>query len=208
LTGWIWGSAAALYLLFRLFYDNQRGPLTQAEVDHYMTQAEQAGADAVNDPAIVRAFLEADDGREFVMVNLVRVGPGEVAHPETGAPTTGQAMMQRYAKTFMPGLMKRGGHPAIVTRKIAGYVDAWHVPPDPGWNIVGFMRYRSRRDMIQMATDPRFKNIHKFKIAGTAETFSFPTQTVLRAFIGPRIWVGLVLALIAALLQIALAPRA
>lgn len=38
-----------------------------------------------------------------------------------------------------PRLLKHGGHPALATRKVGGYVDAWMVEPDPGWSIVGFM---------------------------------------------------------------------
>ena len=33
MSGWmIWGSALALYVLFRLWYDNWRGPLSKAEI--------------------------------------------------------------------------------------------------------------------------------------------------------------------------------
>ncbi len=92
-----------------------------------------------------------------------------------------------------------GGHPALAARKIGGYVDAWHVEPDPGWTIMGYTRYRSRRDMAKLAIDPRFQSLHKFKIAGTAETFSFPTHPFLTLYIGPRIWVALTIALVAAL---------
>ncbi len=96
--------------------------------------------DELNDIATIRAVLEDDDGREFIMVNLVRYAPGPIAHPETSAPTTGAALMQTDARTFVRGLLRYGGHPALATRKVAGYVDAWQVPPDPGWSVVGFMR--------------------------------------------------------------------
>jgi hypothetical protein len=199
---WAWVSAAALYAVFRFYYDNRGGRLTPAEIDHYMAEGASHGADAVNDLGIVRGFLEQDDGREFVMVNLVRLQPGLVPHPDTGVPTPATELMQLYSKTFVKGLIRYGGHPAIATRKVGGYVDAWLVPPDPGWNIVGFMRYRSRRDMIRMATDPGFKDIHKFKIAAVAETFSFPTQPFLRLYVGPRVWVGLLLVQGASVAQI------
>jgi hypothetical protein len=176
-TWWPWACAAALYALFRLWYDNWRGKLTPAEIETFMhraaTQREARGGEDVNDPAVIRAFLEADDGREFVMLNLVRIAPG------------------------LP--IRRGGHPAIVARKVGGYVDAWGVAPDPGWDIVGFMRYRSRRDLMILATDSRFKDIHQFKLAGISGTFSFPTQPWLNLFVGPRLWLGLLLALAAAL---------
>ena len=198
-----WLPAVAAYVLFLLWYQNWRGPLTRAEIDAFMAEARVQDAGKTNDLDIVRAFLEKDDGREFVMLNLVRIAPGMVADPETGAPTPGRVLMNRYSTPFIKRLILRGGHPAIVARKVGGYVDAWHVAPDPGWTIMGYMRYRSRRDMAKLAFDPRFRDIHKFKIAGTAETFSFPTQPMLTLFVGPRIWVPLALALMAAVANLA-----
>ena len=201
---WLWAGALAVYALFRAWYDNWRGPLKPAEIEAVMARIEAGKSAEYNDPAILRAFLEADDGREFFMFNLVKIATGEAPHPETGAPTPRQRLMQRYTQTFMPALLARGGHPALAARKIAGYVDAWKVGPDPGWSIIGYMRYRSRRDMIAMATHPKFQDIHDFKIAGTAETFSFPTRPILLLLAPPRLWVALVLLLIAAFIQIAL----
>jgi len=42
-----------------------------------------------------------------------------------------------------------------------------------------------------------------FKIAAMPNTFSFPTQPMLSLYAGPRVWVALVLALIAALVHLA-----
>lgn len=200
----MWLIAAVLYGCFLLYYDNWRGRLTRDEIDAFMAAAEAQGEGELNDLAVVRKFLEEDDGREFVMVNLVKVPDGVVEDPDTGKPTSAENMMRVYSKEFMPRLLRRGGHPALVTRKVGGYVDAWMVDPDPGWTIVGFMRYRSRRDMMKMVVDPAFEDTHKYKILGVAETFSFPSQPFLRLYVTPRVWVFLVLALAAALAQLAM----
>ncbi len=196
--------AAGLYGGFRLAYDNWRGRLTHKEIDTLLAQAEAQGAGEVSDLSIVREFLEEDDGREFVMVNLVRVPDTMVTHPDTGAQVPAREMMQAYSKSFMPLLIRHGGHPALATRKVGGYVDSWMVGPDPGWSIVGFVRYRSRRDMVKMVLDPAFEAAHKYKLLGVAETFSFPTQPFLRAYVSPRVSVFLILALAAALAQLAI----
>ena len=199
---WVWPVAAVLYLGFRLFYDNLRGKLTQAEIDTVLARAEAQGAGEVNDLSIVRTFLEDDDGKEFVMVNLVRVPDTTVTDPDTGTQVPASDMMKAYSKAFMPRLIKRGGHPALAMRKVGGYVDAWKVAPDPGWTIVGFMRYRSRRDLAQMVVDPTFGDAHKYKLLGVEETFSFPTQPFIRVYASPRVTVFLILALAAALAQL------
>ena len=113
-------------------------------------------------------------------------------------------LLKRYSKRFMPVLFRTGGHPGMVGRKVGGYIDAWNTEADPDWTIFGLMRYRSRRDMIAMATHPKFQSIHDFKILGTAETFSFPTRPILMLLMPPRLSVALVLLLAAAFLQIAL----
>jgi len=201
---WVWLVAAALYGAFRLFYDNWRGPLTQPEIDALLARAEEQGAGELNDLSVVRRFLEDDDGREFVMVNLVRVPDTPVTDPDSGAQVPAAEMMKAYSKAFMPRLIRHGGHPALAARKVGGYVDAWMVGPDPGWSIVGFMRYRSRRDLMEMVVDPAFGDAHKYKVLGVAETFSFPTQAFIRAYVSPRVTVFLVLALAAALAQLAI----
>src|SRR3546814_17479269 len=74
-----------------------------------------------NDAARLRAFLEADDGREFVMLNLVKTRPGIVADPDSGEALGGAAGLGRYSRVFVRGLMRRGGHPLFVGRKVGGY---------------------------------------------------------------------------------------
>ncbi|MCX7261431.1 MAG: hypothetical protein NTX67_01335, partial [Burkholderiales bacterium] len=93
---WIWVVALSLYIVFRLWYDNWRGPLSTQEVSDLMDQVSSLKMSEYSDPQDLRAFLETDDGQEFVMVNLVRVHTGEVAHPRTGKPTKGIDLLREY----------------------------------------------------------------------------------------------------------------
>lgn len=200
----IWAVGAATYLLFRLWYDNIRGPLKASEIERFLAASESRHDVTGNSAAILRAFLEADDGREFVMLNLVKAEMGEVADPDGGKPAKGLDLLKRYSRAFTPVLLRNGGHPGIVGRKVGGYIDAWNTEPDPDWTLFGLMRYRSRRDLMKLATDPAFLSGHPLKLAGTAATFSFPTQRVMSFYIGPRISVALIIALIAALTHLAI----
>jgi hypothetical protein len=199
----IWALALALYLLFRLWYDNWRGPLSQAEIDAFLEEISGKYSGG-NDPGILRQFLEGDDGKEFVMLNLVKIEPGMVTDPDSGLQVAGRDMAGRYTQPFVKRLLRRGGHPGMVGRKVGPYVDAWNVESDPGWTIFGLMRYRSRRDMIAMVRDPLFAKVHPYKALGIPVTFSFPTQRQISVFIGPRVSMALVLALSAALGHLAL----
>ena len=137
------------------------------------------------------------------MLNLVKAEMGEVDDPKTGKRIRGIELLKRYSERFMPVLLGRGGHPGMVGRKVGGYVDAWNTAPDPGWTIFGLMRYRSRRDMMRLAADPTFIAAHPEKILGTPVTFSFPTKRMVSLYLGPRVTVLLILALIAALVHLA-----
>lgn len=200
----IWAAALFLWAVFLFFYDGFRRPLGRAEIDAFLAGLGPRMAETGNDADRLRAFLEGDDGREFVMVNLVRTRPGDVTDPASGATRTGQEWLRRYSDPFVRGLMRRGGHPLFVGRKVGGYIDAWNTPEDPGWSLVGTMRYRSRRDLMHMAADPAFRAVHPNKTLGIETTFSFPTQRQIAFYASPRVTVGLTLALAAALAHIAL----
>ncbi len=199
----VWLPAALFYAAFLGWYVNWAGPLKPAEIDVLMKRLEASGvgANSRNEIQTMRAFLEADDGREFFMLNLVRVAPGDVKGPD-GVVAPAPKVLEGYTKMFMPALFARGGHPAVVARKIGGYFDAWGVEADPGWTIVGYMRYRSRRDLAMLVADPRFAGAHDFKFAAMPNTYSFPTRPQLLALASPVAWVGLLLAVAAALAQI------
>lgn len=200
----IWGAMLALYLLFLGFYDGFRRPLTAAEVDAFLADYAPKLQQTGNDPAVMRAFLEADDGREFIMLNMVRTPSGPVTHPESGETLPGKAWLDRYSQPFVKGLMRRGGHPVFVGRKVGGYIDAWGVSADPNWTVTSTMRYRSRRDLLAMVRDPAFRDAHPNKLLGIDMTFSFPTQKLLAFYASPRVTMALALALAAALTQLAL----
>lgn len=200
---WIWAIAVLLYGTFWFWYVGLPRPLTRAEIGAHMATVAASGIDAMPEQlATLRTFLEADDGREFFMLNLVRINQGPVVAPGSSEPSDARAVLEGYTRHFMPALFRRAGHPAFFGRAAGGYVEQWNVAPDPGWTFGAAIRYRSRRDMIELVTDPRFANAHDFKAAAIATTFAFPTSPGF-VMIGPKIWVGLVLALVAALAQLA-----
>jgi hypothetical protein len=200
----VWLPALLCYAVFLGWYINWRGPVKPAEAARLLQRLEASGVghNGRNGLETMRAFLESDDGREFFMLNLVRVAPGTVADTVTGKQRPAPEVLEGYTKVFMPALFARGGHPAIFGRKVGGYFDAWGVEPDPGWTIMGYMRYRSRRDLAILASDPRFAGAHDFKFAAMPNTYSFPTKPQLMALASPVAWIGLLLALAAAMAQI------
>jgi len=200
----VWIVALVAYAGFLGWYANWRGPLSATEVDALMADIAASGAGDVGgtDMGELRAFLADDDGREFYMLNLVRFSPDPVRDAATGKLKSAEETLAGYTGMFIPALMARGGHPAIFARKAGPFVDTWGVEPGPDWSVIGYMRYRSRRDLAELIADPRFGGAHAFKFAAMPETASFPTQPMLMALLSPIVWVGMALALVAALAQI------
>ncbi|MCB1686960.1 MAG: hypothetical protein KDI33_00655 [Halioglobus sp.] len=203
----IWVGAFVAYIVFRLWYDGLRKPLTKGEIADFIQLLEQRATSGVDtqDLAVVRKFMEEDDGRDFIMVNILQFNRSPVKHPDTGKDARADAVLSEYFRPFMGQVMRRAGHPVLSTRAVGGYLDAWNTPPDPGWHAAGLIRYRSRRDCMQLSlANAEFYKLHKYKIAALQQTFAFPSRTQMGLYASPRVTVALVLALAAALLQLAL----
>ena len=199
---WVWAIAVILYLIFALWYFNWKGPLKADEIDGLIERV--VASQSPTDPEVLRKFLEEDDGKEFIMLNLVRFHEGKVEHPETGEKMSGAKLVQDYFEPFSKALFKRGGHPVLMSRKKGGYIDSWNASADEGFQAIGTMRYRSRRDLMLLVTDPRFGDSHKYKLAAIDGTISFPMQSFMSTYLSPKIWVPILLILLASLAQNAL----
>lgn len=200
-----WLAAALLYALFRLWYDGVAGPLTPAEIDVYSARLAGRGLPAAR-IAQLREFLANDDGNEFLMANLIAFNeaPEPVGKMQPGE-SASQAL-DRYMAFMTPALLARASHPLIGGDAAAPAVEAWGLEGAERWSMVGVVRYRSRRDMIEIASDPRFRDAHIYKIAAMQKTIAVPFVPAIQLG-GPRLVVGLALITAAALLHAALAPR-
>jgi hypothetical protein len=199
----IWVTALLAYLAFRLWYDGLRKPLTAEDVGKYMRLLEQSDNFDATDLAVMKEFLEKDDGKEFIMVNLLQFNASPVKHPDTGRDARADSVLQEYFKPFMGQVVRRAGHPVITGRAVGGYLEAWNTPSDPGWHAAGLIRYRSRRDFVELSfANSKFQDIHKYKIAALKQTFAFPSQTQMNLYASPRVTVAMALALLAATLQL------
>lgn len=197
----IWICVPIAYALFSLWYFNWQGPLTQAEIDEFMTQfAENAGSKQT-DPAVMRSFLEQDDGRAFIMLNQVELYDGDIAHPVSGEQQPAADVLTNYFQPFAFKLLLRGGHPVFQARTVGGFVDSWRADDNVSFAATAMMRYRSRRDMLAMVMDPAFADGHIYKLAAIERTISYPTQMMMNASMAPQIWLLLLLVLFASLTQ-------
>lgn len=202
----IWIIGIITYLLFRLWYDNWRGPLKPHEIDVIRTKMDEMAKSATMEATgreAMEKFMAEDDGKEFYMLNIVKLHEGSVAHPETGEQMSAFRLLNQYTQPFLRSMLRRAGHPLMMARPMMtdGYIDAWNAGENPGWNLVGMVRYRSRRDMMAAVINDKFDNIHAFKIAAMDKTWNIPMGPRPVTLLGPRYSVALIIAFICALIS-------
>ncbi len=197
----IWILVPIVYGLFSLWYFNWRGPVTQVEIDKYVSMFAGLEGSKHTELAVMRKFLEEDDGKEFVMLNLIQLHEGKVSHPVTGATQNPRQLLTNYFKSFLSASMKRGSHPVFQARTAGGNIDSWNADSNVGFMATSMMRYKSRRDLIELLIDPAFADSHLYKLAAIERTISYPTQTIFNASLRPPISVLLVLLLLASMAQ-------
>ena len=196
---WIW--VPVLYGLFCLWYFNWRGPVTRDEIDKFLDVFAELDANKHTEPAVIRKFLEDDDGNEFVMLNQIQLHEGKVAHPLTGENHKPRELLANYFNSFSMASVKRGGHPVLQARTVGGNIDSWNADSNAGFLMTSMMRYKSRRDLVELLIDPAFADSHLYKLAAIDRTISYPTQTMLSISIRPPVSVLVALLMLASMAQ-------
>ena len=183
-----------VWALFCLWYTNLKGPLTSTEIDHYMTILKERGDPELTDPAIfskLRHFLEQDKGRQLFMVNAIDL------NPDGGAEN-----MQKYARYVIPSMMTRASHLILVGLAVSSALSMMGIDDDSmrQWTSVGIVRYRSRRDVIDMVCEPEFSKHHNFKGEALIKTIAYPVEAQL--VIDVRVLLGLLVLAIPTVVQL------
>ncbi len=199
----IWLLAVLAYGAFYVWYAGWRPPLTAAEIDGYMALVDniEQYKDNAEIKARLRSFLEKDNGGEFFMVNLLRYRDKALPVAGASANETPQEVMDRYAGAFMPTILGHAGWLVTGGRAASADLELWGVQPDADWAVFGLVRYRSRRDMMDVISKPEFDKIHPFKFAAIEATRAFPVSPAVLT-LGPKLVAGLFVLIIALLAQL------
>ncbi|MEM6322869.1 MAG: hypothetical protein AAF748_04260 [Pseudomonadota bacterium] len=173
-------------LAFYAWHTPLRGPLTDAEVDAFMaTQAEVMGTSWADESAF-EAFLRADDGRPFVMLNLMAYRE-TAEYPADDAPATaitGKEADRLYGQAVLPQLLLRGSYPVARATRYNTIINS--VGETAGaFGSFAMVRYRSRRDLVDMLSSDAFRAVNVHKWASLENTLVAPMNNgVSFRFIG------------------------
>ena len=186
----------AILGLFLWWYGGRTRPLTAAEIARFFDLMIARGVDR-NDPELfesLKRILASDDGREFVMVNLIRYRDKAAYPPGSSYGDSAIEADRRYARAFFPYLLRYGNVPLFISRRAGSFIEPPNLPP---WQVVALIRYRSRRDFVRTATAVADKNVMVHKWAAIETTHVFPVKPVF-SFIAVR-WTVIVLAAVTVL---------
>ena len=190
----IWGTALIVYGLFWWWYVGFRQKITPAEVDETMALFKNDGTWTEQQRENLRNFLANDDGKDFVMVNLLLLNK-PVAESRKN--------LNKYQKIFLGSLLRKAGHPVLIARAASGNVENVASDQDEGWGAAGMIRYRSRRDLMEILPATIGSEHHGLKLAAVERTFAFPASPWF-LFGGPKLLAPMAIALVAAFIQLAL----
>ncbi|RPH59255.1 MAG: hypothetical protein EHM81_08570 [Chloroflexi bacterium] len=192
-----------LYLIFLFWYGGRGKPLTQVEVESLLAEMKRrAGkkSQPAESPLLdqFRELTKNDDGREYYMVNLLKFRQ-KALYP-AGSPFDDDplAANARYSRAILPLLLKHGAHPVFLGQVQGRFL---HPVGADDWDLVGIIRYRSRRDMLKMAVEVAGLGVDIHKWAALEKTQVFPVRPYIHiAFV--RAAVGVFLLVAAVLLQV------
>ena len=195
----IWSVPILLYVSFFSWYTDFGGPLSDSEIDHYVTTMKNNGrpADLI---AHIKAFAKQDTGRQFLMVNNIDMNqnPPDVEGAEPGE--SAADLMGRYMAHMIPALLARACHPILIGSAVYSSMDLVGIEGAENWDQAALFRYKSRRAFLEIVTNPAFNGKHQFKTAALEKTIAFPIETSLYLS-DPRLLLGLLLLALTALIE-------
>lgn len=193
---WIGWISIGLYAAFFSWYTSFGGPLTDQEIARYMERIESREPKPSPERlALMRKFMEDDTGDDFMMLNVIDMydTPQQVEGVESG--DTSDDVLAKYMEYMYPALFARACHPVLLGEAAAPAMDLMNAEGMEHWTRGAGMRYRSRRDVMDIATNPAFAGSHAFKVAAMRKTIAFPIDPWFQLG-DPRLVLGLFLAMI------------
>ncbi len=175
------------------------GKLTREEVDDYIAQIEEN----LQWPEDVKSYMleslrewgYADDGEEFMMLNMMRYRDEVLDYPGTiksfeGTPKESNETYELVTKDI---LLKQGGYPPAwgevnLKRNITRADDS---DANTGWDRVGFARYPNRRGFFRLMATPEYGVQSAYKLMGA--TTNLIPMTPQWVFPDMRLLTGMVL---------------
>lgn len=194
------------YGAFWLWYGGNGEPLAPDEIEDFVSRFRESPI-GVRDPKLaerVRRFAEADDGRELIIVNLVKMREGRPRSERgdfgLGAPVADPAA----GVQMLRKLVSLAGHPVASAEVAESFLQFEGAPT---WTHIALVRYRSRRDFLEATSSHEFLEHATRNGAAFRNTIKLAAVPRMSFFAGPRALLLAVLVGIGAAVHAALRRR-
>jgi hypothetical protein len=161
---------AALLAAFTAFWHRHSPPakpLTKEEIDYYLeiiSKLPLPGDAAGKLVTKLRLWAEADDGKPFYMLNMIRFY--DELHRFPGAPEfdgTPEESNAYYEKCLTSLWLKNASYP-VLGGAAQGQTQITTHPEDAPWSQAKFVRYPSRRKFLELLSHPTYGPLEPYKI--------------------------------------------
>ena len=174
----LWLVPLAIYFVFCVWYTNLIGPLTEQEITELVAQFENNGvpADRIDN---LRRFMEEDTGRQFIMINSLDLRENPPTLPATGPGASASDLINHYMEHIYPAQFARASHPVFFGRVVFNAMDISGIEGAEHWDQGALFRYRSRRDVLAISSNPAFAERHDYKMGALEKTIAYPVEPSL-----------------------------
>jgi hypothetical protein len=164
--------AGATYIALLFWYEWSARTLSPSEVDDYMAviEGQTQVPGARHDLPALRSFLEQDDGKPVYTVNMYRFHDIASYPQGSGYGGTGEQAYERFSKVMIPLMISRGSHPI--------YGSNWVDVSNSRWDRIVIVRYRRRRDLVDLFATDDFADASLHKWASLADHDRMLVQAV------------------------------
>jgi len=203
----VWIACGLIYAAFFSWYTSFKGPLDAREIEAYMTHVTRAEAKTSPEARQrLRRFMETDTGDDFVMLNAIDMYAKPLQIPGVGPTDSTQAVLDKYMQHMYPAMFARASHPVFTGNAANSAIDLMNAPNMEHWTMGAGIRYRSRRDFMDIVSNPACVGSHDLKVAALVKTIAYPVDP-FNQLGDPRVVLALLLGLIAALLSWRISTR-
>ena len=172
-----WYFFILFYVFFFIWYTNLSGPLNDKEIKFFMKVISERAVNDEQRMERLRKFMEEDDGKDFFMVNFLDYNDTPETMPATGKGASSSNLMNYYMEYMYPEMFKRASHPVFFSNVFFPAMDIVSAEGMEDWDNVALVRYRSRKDMLQIGLNPIFDERHPYKIEALDKTIAIPVET-------------------------------
>jgi hypothetical protein len=147
-----------IIVIFMYWYQWGSQRLSPEEVRTYMgvIEAQTQHSNAKHDLPALRKFLNEDDGKPIYTVNLYNFYKTANYPKDSGFYGSGEQAYDRFSDVMISLMLKRGSHPI--------FGSYWSDSSASNWERIVIVRYRSRRDLVDLFATTEFAeaSLHKW----------------------------------------------